>query len=77
MGRCEDARASVVSGSIPFEDFRSRMRVVPNDAGSCTVEWTATFEAPPDAEDQLRGLIQGVYDEVLENLAMTGPPTTT
>lgn len=68
---------SIVSGSIPFEDFRSRMRVVPDDEGSCTVLWTATFDAPPEQADALRDLIQGLYDEVLENLVTKGPPATT
>lgn len=68
---------SIVSSSLPFEDFRSRMRVVPGGEESCTVEWTATFDAPPERVDALRDLIQGMYDEVLENLVTKGPPATT
>ncbi|MFN2323915.1 MAG: SRPBCC family protein [Trueperaceae bacterium] len=68
---------SMVSGSLPFEDFRSRVRVVPNDEGSCTVEWAATFDAPPEQVDALQDLVQGLYDEVLANLATMGSTPAT
>lgn len=67
---------AMVSGSMPFENYRGRMRVIPNDEGSCTVEWTATFDAPPEQADALRNLVQNLFDEVLENLATMGPPET-
>lgn len=65
-----------VSGSIPFEDFRPRMRVVPSGEGSCTARWAVTFDAPPQLADALRALVQSLYDEILVNFATIRPLAT-
>ncbi len=62
-------RYTIDATSMPLEDYHAVMRVVANGPGACTVEWSATFEAPEEAADALKTNVEGLFDEVLTNLA--------
>ncbi|MFN2322750.1 MAG: SRPBCC family protein [Trueperaceae bacterium] len=59
---------TIVDGPMPIEDYHSTMRVEPAGDDRCTVSWSCTFEAAPEAAAELRGLFTGVYTDGLAGL---------
>ncbi|MDF1523921.1 MAG: SRPBCC family protein [Trueperaceae bacterium] len=59
---------TIVDGPMPIEDYRSTMHVRAAGDERCTVSWSCTFEAAPEAAEELRGMFTGVYTDGLAGL---------
>jgi hypothetical protein len=59
---------SIVSGPIPVADYNATIKVIPEGAASCTVEWTSDFEAKGVPEPDAVAAIRQVYEAGFENL---------
>lgn len=57
-----------VDAPMPAEDYRRTMRAEAVGDERCTGSWSCTFEAAPEAADELRGIFTGVYTDGLEGL---------
>ena len=67
----DDARTysySIVSGPIPVADYEATIKVIPEGASSCTVEWTSDFEPKGIPEPDAVAAIRQVYEAGFENL---------
>ncbi len=61
---------TIQEAPMPVHDYRSTMRVLADDrdASTSTVVWTARFEAPDDAADDLAESMRSVYASGLDGL---------
>lgn len=53
---------SIVEGPLPLDDYLSTLKVSDRGADRCEVEWRSTFEPKGAPEEQVVGLIRGVYE---------------
>lgn len=60
---------SIVSSPMPVTGYVSTMQVRPEGRDRCSVQWACSFEAAPEAADELRGMFHGVYTDGLDGLA--------
>ena len=61
-------RYSIIESPLPVANYSSELRVISNDDGTSTVEWSSDFNpAGASAEDAAK-VIQGVYEAGLDNL---------
>ncbi|MDZ7708323.1 MAG: SRPBCC family protein [Trueperaceae bacterium] len=59
---------TIQEAPMPLQDYRSTMRVLPDGQDASTVVWSATFDAPDDAAEQLESTMRGVYESGLDGL---------
>ncbi|HTP96939.1 MAG TPA: SRPBCC family protein [Burkholderiales bacterium] len=59
---------SIVSGPLPVADYLAEIRVIDNQDGTSTVEWSSQFEPKNATESDAVKAIQGVYQAGLDNL---------
>lgn len=67
----DDARTysySIVSGPIPVADYEATIKVIPEGANSCTVEWSSDFEPKGIPENDAVAAIRQVYEAGFDNL---------
>ena len=69
----EDGRTlvySIVDASLPLENYTSTMRVIASDgAASCTLDWSATFEAKDATDEEAVAFVTGAYEAGSARLA--------
>lgn len=54
---------------LPVTDYVAEMRVEAEGAGAARVTWSSTWEAAGRPEAEIRGLLEGLYQVSLENVA--------
>lgn len=59
---------TIQEAPMPLENYRSTMRVRSDGQGASTVTWSATFDAPDEAAEQLEATMRGVYESGLDGL---------
>jgi len=59
---------TIQEAPMPLQDYRSTMRVLRDGADASTVVWSAAFDAPDDAAEQLEATMRGVYESGLDGL---------
>lgn len=62
---------ALVSGPIPVRDYLAVIRVKADDATSCTIEWSSTFEPDGVSEEDAVATIQNIYRQGLDHLRFT------
>lgn len=55
-------RYAMIDSPLPVRNYRSTIRVREVGASRCRVEWSSTFDAPPEAAAQMIETIRGIYD---------------
>lgn len=54
---------SIVDASLPLKNYTSTMRVIADDGGSsCTLDWSAVFEAKDATDEEAVAFVTGAYD---------------
>lgn len=61
-------RYSMVEGPLPVADYRAELRVVDNEDGTSTVEWTGSFEPKGASEFDAVRQVQTLFQSGLDNL---------
>lgn len=67
----DDARTfsySIVSGPLPVADYLSSMTVTALDDGRCTVKWTGSCTAAGASDEEVEGILDGIYSGGLQDL---------
>lgn len=59
---------SLVEGPLPVKDYRAILSVTPTEDTRCVVDWTCTCQADGIPEEQLRPIIETLYNGGLEAL---------
>ena len=59
---------SLVRGALPVRDYRAVLRVHPDDANSCTVEWNSEFQPASDEPSEAVESVRKLYRTGLEYL---------
>lgn len=53
---------SIVDSTLPIRNYLSRFRLVPSpDGRSCTLDWSAEFEAKDATDAEAEGFVKGAY----------------
>ena len=58
---------SIVEGPLPVSNYAATIRVIDDEHGGCTVEWTSEFD-PKGPETDALAAIKSVYEAGLKNL---------
>lgn len=59
---------SITEGSLPVSDYTGSMTAHSFGEGQCEVEWTARFNAPLEAQVEMKGMVESVYAMGIEGL---------
>lgn len=59
---------TIQEAPMPLQDYRSTMHVLSDGPDASTVVWSATFDAPDDAAEELEATMRGVYESGLDGL---------
>ena len=54
-------RYSITQTELPITSYLGTLRVTPDGAGKCKIEWFAEFDAEPGKEDEMREVLENVY----------------
>ncbi len=59
---------AILSGPFPITDYVSNVNVKEIDLGNCEITWDCSFNSAPEAEGDMKGLFEGFYKVIIENL---------
>ena len=59
-------RYTIDETTLPFRDYHAVLHVVPRPDGTATLEWSASFEAPPEEAGQLKAELEALFEAILE-----------
>lgn len=59
---------SISESPIPMEGYYSTMTVRDLGSGRCEVSWSSRFESADDAADELKNMMEGVYNSGIDGL---------
>ena len=62
-------RYSIVDGPLPVSDYLATFKVSDRGADRCEIEWGASFEPVGAPEEQVLGLLRGVYEGGIREIA--------
>ncbi|NUM48598.1 MAG: SRPBCC family protein [Anaerolineales bacterium] len=52
---------TVLYGPLPVQDYHATIRVLPVDATSCTLEWSAGFTPKDATEEEAKAAMEGTF----------------
>ena len=52
---------TILYGPMPVQDYHATMKVIPGDATSSTLTWSAVFEPKDATEEEAKGAIEGTF----------------
>lgn len=59
---------TIFEAPMPIWDHSSTMRVLPDGPDASTVVWSASFDAPGDAAEEIEATLRGAYASGLDGL---------
>jgi len=63
---------SIIDGPLPVENYLATLKVHDRGADRCEVEWGSQFDPKGLAEEQVQGIVRGIYEggikEIKRNL---------